>query len=541
MELTLHVTRCDTCKRLFRDGDPIYTIDFTVQNRACCKECYSQLFDPVYIFHRGCGVRILNEGLLKHLTAGNYALELIGDVVTIRYAGSYPVFGGGTYLECFSEQKILLLSEEQRSDWIEIEERFEENKLFALFKGFQQIIVDKDWHIYGFSNSSDLISGIIPPEEQEEKKFRCVPLKELEVHYDLSLYAQQVRQALRRVTPKEMLAFCEESVQGQGLELRKAVYLIWQYLQCVRKGKPFQAYNWFLTAPSGCGKTEFYRTLRRFFKEKGIPIPVVQIDLSRITEEGFKGLDPSNIVDMIKNDNSDSTGYAICFLDEADKKIMPNFDSHGNNVNSNMQSALLTLVEGSASEMDKDGVSKNFDTGKTMFIFMGAFQDLRNERQKEAKRVNALGFSSVKTEDADIESSLYQPITMEDIIKFGMQEELAGRIQQIVNFKRLSDEAMLELILKKTQKISEEMGISIYLSEIARTELLSIAFGNLGLRQPLNKIRELTLNTISASFFEGELDTKKHCLVIHGLDEAAIVSVREAAPSHSRAARTYSF
>ena len=325
--------------------------------------------------------------------------------------------------------------------------------------------------------------------------------------------------------PNDLLAYCENRVQGQDLELRKAVFLIWQYLQCIMRGKTFQAANWFLSAPSGCGKTELYRTVRKFFQDHHIPIPVIQIDLSRITEEGFKGLDPSGIIDLIKIEQRETTGYAICFLDEADKKLLPSYDVHGENVNQSVQSGLLTLIEGTTSEMDKDGFSKCFDTSKTMFVFMGAFQDLRNDRQKRAACSHTVGFNISDTEESiNATDSFYSPITIDDIIRFGMVEELAGRIQQVINFRRMSDDSMLHLIRCKTDEIGEEMGIHIELSDQAERELLSIAFGNLGLRTPLNRIRELVINTIAAAFFDGNIKENEICIQIRNMKEAQITN-----------------
>jgi ATP-dependent protease Clp ATPase subunit len=398
------------------------------------------------------------------------------------------------------------------------------NSAYTQIKKFAcYFLIGKNELVYGFSNSQSIISAILDQNIIEEEEIKVVKTSDLKDRFDFTTYAISVRQAIKNIDANDLLAYCEKRVQGQDLELKKAVFLIWQYLQCVTKGKTFQAANWFLTAPSGCGKTELYRTIRKYFQDHQIPIPVVQIDLSRITEEGFKGLDPSNLIDLIKNEQRETTGYAICFLDEADKKLLPSYDVHGENVNQSVQSGLLTLIEGTSSEMDKDGFSKCFDTSKTMFVFMGAFQDLRNDRQKRAACSHTVGFNISDTEESiNATDSFYSPITIDDIIRFGMVEELAGRIQQVINFKRMSDESMLQLIRCKSAEIGEEIGIHILLSDQAERELLSVAFGNLGVRTPINRIRELVINTLAVAFFDGNIKENEICIHIRNMKEAQI-------------------
>lgn len=229
------------------------------------------------------------------------------------------------------------------------------------------------------------------------------------------------------------------------------------------------------------------------------------------------------LIIIIKNERPETNGYAICFLDEADKKLLPSYDGHGENVNQSVQSSLLTLVEGTSSVMDKEGLSKDFDTNKTMFIFMGAFQDYRIDRQKRVAHSHTVGFNVLDVEESlSPTDSFYSPVTLDDIISYGMMEELAGRIQQVINFRRMSDKSMLQLIRCKTAEIGAEMGVHIDLCKEAEQELLSISFGNLGLRLPLNKIRELVINTIAAAFFDSKITENEVCIQIISLNNAKI-------------------
>ena len=89
--------------------------------------------------------------------------------------------------------------------------------------------------------------------------------------------------------------------------------------------------------------------------------------------------------------------------------------------------------------------------------------------------------------------------------------------------KRMSDESMLRLLRCKTEQIGEELGFCIELTEQAEQELLSISIGNLGLRHPLNKIRELALNTVSGDFFNDDFQNEIAAVRIESLENAVLV------------------
>lgn len=336
----------------------------------------------------------------------------------------------------------------------------------------------------------------------------------------MSIDLKTARQ-LETFTPEEMLKYCEHRIQGQGKELKKAVYMIYQYLQCVAKGETFNADNWFLTGISGSGKTEFFRVIRDFFKLYDIPIPVVQIDLSNITETGFKGAEPTSIPKRIIEENPNTKGVGICFLDEADKKCIASYSSNNVNVNAAVQANLLTMIEG---KKFVDDDMPDFDSGLTMFVFIGAFQELRNRKKKIIKNNGSIGFETNfdKAVKNEISSYFQDELTLQEMIEFGLMEELAGRMVQVINFHRLSEKDMLTLIKCKVKEIAKAMDVNIEITKQAANEFLSISFGDLGVRCPMNKIRELTQNKISEVFFENGFNPATNKVVIDSLHSARI-------------------
>ena len=408
MKTDIKISKCECCGHRFSDGENIFARLNLVNRQRYeydlhCRMCEPQMTKPDYVFSDGEAVLILYGVPQRNLTSGSYVLEEKYGKLIVHERRSPVEFGQEMLLEYRPHhQYLLLLPEDLQMPRSKLENTVMHEKVYSALKiKADYVIIDSSWNICGFTSADTMFSEWLKKEKMTGGGLRCISQAELDAHYDMSDFGRECRSAIETVDPAELLAYCERRIQGQGAELRKAVYLIWQYLQSIRSGESFQAFNWFLTAPSGCGKTELFRTIRDYFKEHAIPVPVVQIDLSRVTEEGYKGMDPSEIVKMILYENPDSNGYAVCFLDEADKKLYPSFNSQGDNVNFHVQSGLLTLVEGCTCNIEINDIPIQYDTGKTMFVFMGAFQDLRSNRQKKACNAHTLGFSvqTIQPED----------------------------------------------------------------------------------------------------------------------------------------------
>ncbi len=334
---------------------------------------------------------------------------------------------------------------------------------------------------------------------------------------------------IENISLNDMLEYVEGRIKGQTVELKKAVLLVYMYLQNVAKGEPFTACNWLLTAPSGSGKTEFFRSLRAYFKENDIPVPVVQIDLSQFTETGYKGKNTDLILNSIVDAGYKTDGFGICFLDEADKKCLPSYGNFGSDFNEAVQSNLLTMIEGIESSVEsKSGENIRFDTSKTMFIFTGAFQKIRNKKQDCEIKKSTFGFNDASEIDKNsVVNCFYEDLKIQDIVDFGMQEELAGRLTQIINFKKISEKEMIDLINHKVEEISKELGFNIHLMNDVVYEFLEVSYTNLGIRKPMNLIKELVCNAVSKVCYDGKFDAENDIVHISSINEAFVSSMPE--------------
>ena len=247
---------------------------------------------------------------------------------------------------------------------------------------------------------------------------------------------------------------------------------VYNYLECIARGVKHNN-NILMAAPSGCGKTETYRAIREYFARKIPQLDILQIDMSTITEQGYKGKNPDDIFTLLRH-NSDE-GVAIVFLDEFDKKLLPSIASGGINVNMAVQSQILTLIEGRKEH--------NIDTGKTLFIGMGAFEACRTRKEEAGKH---MGFGN----ENDASVSHYADISRQDMIDIGAAYELIGRFSMIVNYHELANEAVDRIIDMTVNRVSNSIKCEILLSEEMRCELHDNANSRYGCRLIESIIRE---------------------------------------------------
>ena len=286
-------------------------------------------------------------------------------------------------------------------------------------------------------------------------------------------------------------------VQGQP-ELKIIVFIVYSYLVNIAKGLPLDKQNSILAGPSGCGKTETYRAIKVYF-QKEIPKLVVDlVDINQITCEGFSGNNTDFLVQGIKRGRSQ--GIAIIFCDEFDKRIIPVYSSHGDNVNREIQGQLLLPIEGCII----DGV----DTRKTLFICMGSFNEIREKRSLD--KHFGLGI-----ERTDYTQEHYTPITKEDIIELGASFELLGRFGLIVNYGPLSDDAIDRIIDIRLDEISTSMGVKVSINDNMRGYLHEKSNTEYGNRLIESILRDAAIRAMTHSL-TNEIDAEEIIVIGEG-------------------------
>lgn len=273
----------------------------------------------------------------------------------------------------------------------------------------------------------------------------------------------QIKDWLGSTSYKDFTKAIESVVRGQP-EVQVVTYVFYNYLECIAKGKPIDRQNIILAGPSGCGKTETYRAIKAYLADK-IPLLVVDfVDTNQITSEGFVGKNTNFVVEGLRRGGSNGTG--IVFLDEFDKRLIPEHSGQGDNVNRSVQNQLLLAIEGYM----LDGI----DTSKTLFVGMGSFNEIRERRGFEKH----FGFTSDRN-DKTVDH--FDKITKEDIIELGASYELIGRFSQVVNYGPLPYDAIENIIDMRANEISSTIDTEVIVADSMRAlihENSNTEFGN---------------------------------------------------------------
>ena len=317
---------------------------------------------------------------------------------------------------------------------------------------------------------------------------------------------------------REMLSYVQSRVMGQE-DIVSVVTNIYTHLRRMIDQTPnmriqtrSSSNNMLLCAPSGCGKTETYRAIKDYFADR-IPLLAVHIvDVSSLTPAGFRGSEPSSVVAPLVGYGSEP--IAIVFMDEFDKKLIPSF-AEGANTSAAVQNQLLTIIEGREVPFILNGQPTGYyiDTSNTMFIGLGSFNESREQKKNAAK--NNLGFGA-RTQDND----MFDEITREDMIKMGASYEMIGRFPLIVNYHKLSEEAVDKIIDKTLETLRLAYQLPIELDADMRTQLHEFANGVYGCRMLDSSIRDQVIKQYTAWLIGG---CKKKKIVIHSVTESELV------------------
>ena len=318
----------------------------------------------------------------------------------------------------------------------------------------------------------------------------------------------QIESFLQRVPFQAFYKAIAQRVIGQD-NLIHVLANVYHYITCLLEDMP-STDHMLLAAPSGSGKTETYRALRDYFEEEIPNLPVFLFDITQLSATGFRGTNKNEMLGTLFNlSKVAQTAHpaALFFLDEIDKKMKPNYDGFGKNVNANVQEELLTMLEGAPVTVQRGTIF----TDKVLFIGLGSFDAFRKEREEKTARV---GFN---VQEKSEEEKHFTYVTRENMISFGASHELLGRFPLIVNYDRLSEESVKAIIAKELQTLSNSYMRKISLSYAFRDKLLTRANSSFGCRMISSYLKGSALCAYEKELLSGERNPEN--TVYHLLSE----------------------
>jgi ATP-dependent Clp protease ATP-binding subunit ClpX len=250
--------------------------------------------------------------------------------------------------------------------------------------------------------------------------------------------------------PHDIRNYLDQYLVGQDqAKIVLSVAIANHFKRIGQSTEQIQKANILMIGPTGTGKTLMAQSVAKYLQ-----VPFVIADATCLTEAGYVGDDVESMITRLytaADGNIEQCQRGIVFLDEIDKiarkseSATVSRDVSGEGV----QQALLKLIEGTKCRIPTQGNRKTgssetveIDTTNILFIAGGAFVGLEKIIQNRVQGT-AMGFGA---QISTTEILKNEPVSPDDLVKYGMIPEFIGRFSSYVSLHELDKDQLINIL-----------------------------------------------------------------------------------------------